>query len=166
MTSDKNLLFVKISILTGILLTGFIMATVVKSSDVSSPYSLWIRKIVNTGYERNEYVLIKFNHIKLIKQIKCLPGEYLENIDNCFYCAENSELKANTTENPELELKGKLGCAKLFDRKGNMTNPFRYSGIIPPHYYFVMGEHKDSYDSRYIGLINAGQIEDALWPVR
>jgi signal peptidase I len=125
------------------------MTAIVHSTDESSPYSLWMRKIVNTGFERDEYILIRYNNIKLIKQIKCLPGDELYTVNDCFYC--NTE---------------PLGCAKLFDRKGNLTTPFYYNGTIPKFHYFVMGEHKDSYDSRYIGFINAGQIEDALWAIR
>lgn len=156
--------FAKISILTGILVIGFVMATVVTSSDNSLPHSMWMRKIVNTGYERDEYVLIRFNMARLIKQIKCLPGDYLENVDNCFYCYNPSPAVLNGIVKPLPPIK--LGCAKLFDRIGNPTSIFQYSGVIPDFSYFVIGEHPDSYDSRYIGLINSGMIEDALWVLK
>jgi signal peptidase I/conjugal transfer pilin signal peptidase TrbI len=149
MTSDRKLFIVKISILAGTLLIGIIMATIVTSSDVSLPYSLWMRKIINTGFERDEYVLIRYNQIKLVKQIKCVPGDWLEKVNDCFYC--------NTEQ---------LCCTKPFDRQGKPTKIFQYSGSIPDFHYFVMGEHKDSFDSRYIGLINTGQIEDALWAIK
>jgi type IV secretory pathway protease TraF len=143
-------LYARIAFILGLALMTAAICTVRLSSDDSLPHSVWITKFIRRDhYTPGEYVLLRHNQIKLIKQVKCAPGDYLDNVDDCFYCNGDA-----------------LGCAKYFDRQGKPTSIFRYSGIIPPFEYFVMGHHQDSYDSRYIGLVNYGQIEEALWALK
>ena len=57
-------------------------------------------------------------------------------------------------------LNGKLiGEAKTHSRIGTLMEPIK-PGVIPPGYYFVVGDHPDSLDSRYeiTGLISAQQF--------
>ncbi|MDR2105307.1 MAG: S26 family signal peptidase, partial [Deferribacteraceae bacterium] len=104
-------LIAKIALSLALVLFITAVCTVKISTDKSLPYTIWISKRIQHTYKKGEYVLIRYNNIKLIKQIKCLPGDELYTINDCFYC--NAEM---------------LGCAKLFDRKGNFTTPFYYNG--------------------------------------
>ncbi len=71
-----------------------------------------------------------------IKQVACKAGEALKVDGREFYC--NGEF---------------LGTAKQYSLKGNPLTPFSFDGVIPAGRLFVMGQHKDSYDSRYLGFV-------------
>ncbi len=76
-----------------------------------------------------------------MKIARCLPGEKLKVLDRAYYC--NGEY---------------LGRAKEYSLKGEKVDNFIHDGIVPPGKIFVMGEHKDSLDSRYFGFIEAGHV--------
>ncbi len=58
-----------------------------------------------------------------------------------------------------------LGVAKDYSLKGEKMQYFVFNGKIPPGFMFVMGEHKDSYDSRYFGLKEKIRIRAKLYPI-
>jgi signal peptidase I/conjugal transfer pilin signal peptidase TrbI len=58
-----------------------------------------------------------------------------------------------------------LGVAKDYSRKGEKMQFFAFNGKIPRGFMFVMGEHKDSYDSRYFGLKEKSRIRAKLYPI-
>lgn len=111
--------------------------------------------------ERGNYVLVKaddndiFAKGKLIsKMVGCASGETLEIKGDEYYCMDNY-----------------LGKAKHQSRTGIPVKPFNPCGSfyciykIPDNHYFVIGTHKDSYDSRYFGPINKEKILARLLPI-
>jgi len=42
---------------------------------------------------------------------------------------------------------------------------FVYNGAIPDGMYFMMGSHKDSYDSRYYGLVDKDRFIGGAYPL-
>jgi conjugal transfer pilin signal peptidase TrbI len=77
----------------------------------------------------------------VMKIARCLPGEYLKVSDRLYYC--NGEY---------------LGRAKEHSLKGEKVDNFVYDGVVPSGKIFVMGEHKDSLDSRYFGFIEVTDV--------
>jgi len=84
----------------------------------------------------------------VVKQVVCPSGSHLRAQQNHFFC--NGIF---------------LGKAKDFTRQGLKTTVFNYDGLIPERQFFVMGVHKDSLDSRYVGLINENNIIALAYPV-
>lgn len=58
-----------------------------------------------------------------------------------------------------------LGVAKDYSRKGEKMQYFAFNGKIPPGSMFVMGEHRDSYDSRYFGFVEKSRVRARLYPL-
>lgn len=79
--------------------------------------------------------------MRFVKRVACMSGERLIHSGRDFYC--NGAF---------------LATAKAWDRKGNPAAPFDFNGTIPDGKYFALGEHADSYDSRYWGFVNHGWI--------
>jgi signal peptidase I/conjugal transfer pilin signal peptidase TrbI len=85
----------------------------------------------------------------VMKIARCIPGEYLRVEDGRYYC--NSEY---------------LGTAKEYSLRGEKVEHFVYDGIVPEGKLFVMGEHRDSFDSRYFGFIEVTDVTaigHAVW---
>lgn len=55
--------------------------------------------------------------------------------------------------------------AKDFTLKGEPLRHFAFSGTIPEGAMFVVGEHKDSYDSRYFGFVDKKRILAKAYPI-
>jgi signal peptidase I/conjugal transfer pilin signal peptidase TrbI len=77
-----------------------------------------------------------------------MPGDHLKTLDRLYYC--NGEF---------------LGWAKEYSLKGERVENFVYDGVVPTGNIFVMGEHKDSFDSRYFGFIEAMDVAAIGHPV-
>lgn len=58
-----------------------------------------------------------------------------------------------------------LGAAKDYSLTGDKMQSFAFNGKIPLGYMFVMGEHRDSYDSRYFGLKEKSRVRARLYPI-
>ena len=78
----------------------------------------------------------------LTKRVGCRPGQRLRIDDLRFYCDENFLRSA---------LRGVMS-------RQQMMTPFSYDGEIPSGKLFLIGDNSDSYDSRYFGFIDAGQV--------
>ena len=55
--------------------------------------------------------------------------------------------------------------AKDYSLKGELLQHFVFNGTVPSGYMFVMGQHKDSYDSRYFGLVEKSRILAKAYPI-
>ena len=85
----------------------------------------------------------------VMKIARCIPGEYLRVADRRYYC--------NNVY---------LGTAKEYSLRGEKVDHFLYDGVIPQGKLFVMGEHRDSFDSRYFGFIEVTDVTaigHAIW---
>lgn len=84
-----------------------------------------------------------------MKIIGCDEGEVLTvDANKYFYC--NGEY---------------LVKAKDLSLKGEMLQHFIFNGKIPEGFMFVMGQHKDSYDSRYFGLLEKTRVIAKAYPL-
>jgi signal peptidase I len=83
-----------------------------------------------------------------IKKIGCVAGEELKNIGNEYYCKNKLIAKA-----------------KEYSLGGERLKKFEFSGKIPEGEMFLVGDHVDSYDSRYFGFIKATDIIATLYPL-
>ena len=55
--------------------------------------------------------------------------------------------------------------AKDLSLKAVPLRHFVFNGTIPTGYMFVMGQHRDSYDSRYFGLVEKSRIRAKAYPL-
>ena len=83
-----------------------------------------------------------------IKKIACAEGDNLVAKNREFYCNNYP-----------------LGVSKTHSKKGVPLDSFEYEGIIPENHVFLMNEHKDSYDSRYYGLVSKNEITALVTPL-
>lgn len=87
----------------------------------------------------------KYNQIEgkslLIKHIKCVEGQILSVRSRDYFCDENY-----------------LGTILQYDGNNVRVNGFKYDGVIPKDKFFVMGDDKKSFDSRFYGFIDARDI--------
>jgi len=74
--------------------------------------------------------------IRAIKRVGCDEGEALRRKGRDFFCGDEF-----------------LGRAKERSQKGQPLTPFPFYGMIPPGEVFLVGDHPDSFDSRYFGLV-------------
>ena len=77
----------------------------------------------------------------VMKIARCLPGEQLKVSGRMYYCNGHY-----------------LGRAKEYSLRGEKVDNFVFDDGVPPGKIFVMGEHKDSLDSRYFGFIEATDV--------
>jgi len=86
--------------------------------------------------------------LTFIKRVGCSAGETLTVDGDYYYC--------NGTY---------LGRAKHRSRAGEKVEPFHFSGAVPAGMIFAIGDHPDSFDSRYYGFIPRDQILEVAWPL-
>lgn len=109
------------------------------------------------GIKRGDYVMFVLTdrHVNngkpsnTIKEVGCGEGELLMVQGKDYYCSVDEY----------------LGRAKDYSLKGERVDNFVYNGIVPGGKLFVVGHHKDSYDSRYFGFINKQDIKAKAYPV-
>lgn len=132
---------------------------IVIAKDVSLPYNFFLYLPPKGKPMKGEYVefvevfksplLKKFkNPVYLIKKVVCTEGDVLRTDGFTFYCNDRF-----------------LGVAMGKTPKGKPLKVFEYNGKIPPGYFFVMGTHSYSFDSRYIGLVYESQVTARAIPL-
>jgi type IV secretory pathway protease TraF len=82
------------------------------------------------------------NPCNITKKVGCRSGDHLKNQDGRFFCNE------------------RLICEAITGHEA-----FGFSGIIPEGMVFIVGDSPDSYDSRYFGFIEEGDIDAILHPI-
>lgn len=104
---------------------------------------------------KNDYVVFSLkgdrfakDNDKLLKRVGCAQGDILRTAGKEYFCNDVS-----------------LGKAKDFSLKGDRLSNLNYNGIIGSGFIFVIGDHKDSYDSRYFGFIQKGQVIAKAYPL-
>jgi conjugal transfer pilin signal peptidase TrbI len=95
---------------------------------------------------KNTYLL--FFSVKAIKQVKCKEGQTLAVQGKKFFCDGVF-----------------IGEAKEKTLSGLPLTAFEFNGVIPGGKMFVMGSHRDSYDSRYIGFIDRSAVKSTGTPL-
>jgi conjugal transfer pilin signal peptidase TrbI len=108
---------------------------------------------------RGDYVLFRYKELSarmgmkksedVMKILGCNEGDLLTvDAEKRFYC--NGEY---------------LVRAKDLSLKGERLQHFDFNGTLPKGVMFVMGQHKDSYDSRYFGFVDKSRILAKAYPI-
>jgi len=108
---------------------------------------------------RGDYVLFRHKELSarmgmkksedVMKILGCNEGDLLTvDAEKKFYC--NGEY---------------LVRAKDISLKGEPLQHFVFNGTIPKGVMFVMGQHKDSFDSRYFGFVDKSRILAKAYPI-
>ncbi len=85
---------------------------------------------------------------KIMKIVGCAAGSVLKVENRDYYCDEVY-----------------LGRAKEVSLAGKPISHFVFNGEIPQGKLFVIGEHRDSFDSRYFGFIDARSVIAKAYPL-
>ena len=85
---------------------------------------------------------------KAMKRVKCKDGQTLTVQGLQFFCDNVF-----------------IGMAKEKTISGRPLTLFVFNGVIPGDKLFVMGNHRDSYDSRYMGFIDRNAVEATGTPL-
>lgn len=80
--------------------------------------------------------VVRGEEIRAIKRVGCDEGQDLRRDGRDFFCGEEF-----------------LGQARERSQKGEPLTPSPFSGKVPPGKAFLVGDHPDSFDSRYFGLV-------------
>lgn len=124
------------------------------------PKVLW----VNPVSESNRSLLAEKDRYFVFSLIS--PDGKLVNADKRIGCAEGHYLaaKMNTTDaTMDFYCDGSyLGRSKSRTLTGKPLVPFAYTGVVPHGKIFAIGDHIDSYDSRYIGFVDITQVREIV----
>ncbi len=145
-------LIVAASLLAGIYLASHIAVTLTPSLN----HRVFL---INNGFSnvgRGDYVLFGFSsplieggkRIKGMKRIGCGEGDYLHEFMGDYFCGKEY-----------------LGRAKEKTLRGDQLSRFEYDGVVPPGKIFVVGDSKDSFDSRYWGFLDKSKIIAKAYPI-
>ena len=93
--------------------------------------------------------LVEGGAADVTKRVGCVEGETLLLVDRTFYC--NGSM---------------LGTAKLQSLKGKPLPLFEFSGAVPHGMAFMVGDDKNSFDSRYWGFFDLSKPYQKLTPFR
>ena len=131
----------------------FLQGKLVVITSDSIPHRFLVK--TDSAPQKGDYALFQISHeltdeepVTLTKKIACYAGDVLQVENRDYYCEGHY-----------------LGRAKLSSRQGAPLTPFVHNGPIPAGYAFALGEHQDSFDSRYWGLIEIAMTE-RLAPLR
>ena len=149
----------KITVLLALIMAGCLVPSrLVYTTSPSLDYNVFLIAESNpSNLEKSDYVLFDFDNSiyrnpslpsTAIKKIVCSPGEKLEVRGNDYFCQGRY-----------------LGRAKDYTMKGQRLSKFSFSGEIPHGHFFVMGSHKDSYDSRYYGFVSTNKMKFRVIPL-
>jgi len=84
-------------------------------------------------------------NITVTKKVVCVEGDRLVNKGPRFYCNGQA-----------------IGTAKAKGRKKQVLKQFVWDGEIPKGMFFLSGEHKDSFDSKYWGFALVGKTTKVI----
>ena len=108
---------------------------------------------------RGDYVL--FRSRDLIARMGVTKTEEMLKIVGC----DEGDLLTVTGEKKFFCNGEYLVRAKDLSLKAVPLRHFVFNGTIPTGYMFVMGQHRDSYDSRYFGLVEKSRIRAKAYPL-
>lgn len=107
--------------------------------------------------KKGSYVRFELNHPLLInpvthmaiKEVMCAGGDTLRIDDHKqYFCNEHA-----------------LGIAKDKALTGAPLKNFVFNGVMPADALFVLGHHKDSLDSRYVGFVRRSDVKQIAYPL-
>ena len=111
----------------------------------------WVKTLNGNNIIQDQYVRIETDKIKsdlchgkclLVKRVGCPSGSLLVKKGYDYYCDD-----------------------KKISRGLKDKTLFEYNGIIPDGKYFMIGDHKKSYDSKAVGFFDEKEINAILLPI-
>lgn len=119
-------------------LTESIHATLLWRAEETPEKGDYVNYILDKKYTDGRQLIVT-------KKIQCVTGEILEVRNRDYYC--NGQW---------------LGIAKEKSKKGELLLPFVWNGDVPQGKVFLMGEHSDSWDSRYWGFATLSKAQKVI----
>ena len=121
----------------------------------SQPYRLFII-LKGQSLQRGDLVAFRFpgsryyrEGVLFVKEVEGLPGDHLE-------------IRSDRT----VRLNGAfLDTVRATDSQGKAVEPFLFDGVIPVGVYFLYSPARNSYDSRYYGLIEKERVVGRVIPL-
>jgi len=147
----KNRSFMAVAVAMAVGLFAWIIeGNLIITLSPSLEHRVFVKKGRASKLKKGDYVMFRLKHDRyakpgdrILKKVACIGGDTLKvTRDKKYYC--NGVY---------------LGRAKDRTLKGEKLDNFVYNGTIPKDRFFVMGRHKDSYDSRYFGFLSMEQVE-------
>ena len=141
----------------GVMFLSPLHASVVRHSSVWYKFVIWADAAPEFKPNLGDYVLVPWkgkdpndagleDGTILTKRVGCLPGETIRIEDaNVFYC--NDRYLGHSL--------GKMPVSQ----KTLAPFPYEPDQAVPEGYVFLIGDTANSYDSRYLGLFPASQIQ-------
>lgn len=153
LSTKQKIMIVSVIVLT--LAGAQLPRHLVYSKSISLTHRIFFISL-HKNINKNSYVVFMFQHpivndnkpISVIKRVACVEGEYLSVRDKNYYCGDDV-----------------LGVAKDISLKGEKLNKFIFNGYIPKGKIFVMGDHRDSFDSRYWGFLDIKDVQFTAQPI-
>ncbi len=153
MTTRKKRTILLLSLLLAGFAGSFLPGRISVTLTPSVKHRVWWLSQDTSKVQRGQYVLfhlpssnlkgmsvpetvVNGQDIRAIKRVGCDEGETLSQKKRDFFCGDEF-----------------LGHAKETSQKGEPLAPFLFTGKIPAGEVFLVGDHPDSFDSRYFGLI-------------
>lgn len=140
----KHILFILVAML--VVYFSLSRVLIIRGDSIRSTVAVLVSP---NDLQKNDIVTFYYEHpflgdkkLRLVKRVKCLPNQYLLIQARNVFCDGVF-----------------LGVAKAYRENGEAYPVFTYDGLIPTRKYFLFGDSKDSFDSRYIGLVEAEQLE-------
>jgi signal peptidase I/conjugal transfer pilin signal peptidase TrbI len=165
--SVKQLVFWKVVLIFFLIaVPGFILPSkFVFSFGDSVKYKLFWR-VSQDKLSYDDYVVVRMpkedffaQGVNIVKRVGCLAGDELLVKERTYYCVRDGEVIY-------------LGVAKERARNGMKVKQFNPCGEgnecrmrVPERHVFVIGDHKDSYDSRYFGWVSYERIITVAKPI-
>lgn len=84
----------------------------------------------------------------MTKRVVCVPGEELLVEERNYFCSGEY-----------------LGKAKTRSLKGIPLENFVFNGKIPAGRLFLIGDGRDSFDSRYLGFVKVDDVKAIAYPI-
>lgn len=165
MTARKKRMIFLISLLLAGLAGSFLPGRISITLTPSVKHRIWWLSQDTSNVRRGQYVLFHLPHsnlagmavpktvvigqdIRAIKRVGCDEGEDLKLKGRDFFCGDEF-----------------LGHAKERSQQGEPLMPALFSGEIPPGKVFLVGDHPDSFDSRYFGLVEKSNYQAWARPI-
>lgn len=151
-TVASSVALVMVTVLAGIYLPSHISITMTPSLN----HRIYFIEKEFASVGKGDYVLFNFSSsyieggkvVKATKRIGCAEGDYLHVVMGDYYCGNDY-----------------LGRAKEKALNGSSLPRFEYVGTVPHGKVFVVGDSKDSFDSRYWGFLDKGKIIAKAYPI-
>ncbi|MGK7346022.1 MAG: signal peptidase I [Candidatus Nitrospinota bacterium M3_3B_026] len=136
----------------------FIPGRVIVTTSPSLDHRVFYKRAIGSGDvpRKGDYVIARAksryindgNPFDMAKRVACVPGEELRVEGRRYFCDG-----------------AYLGEARTRSLKGEPLKNFVFNGKVPAGNLFLMGDGKDSFDSRYLGFVKVDDVKAIVYPI-